>query len=94
MLADELTRSPVHTTSMDEQGRGYALRFPRLVAFRDADKRPEDATTVAEIASFYRQQRLDPQSKGSLQPGSKVNGAGLPVDDSRLYLYLRISTDL
>ena len=61
VLADELTRSPVHTTGMDEQGRGYALRFPRLVAFRDADKRPEDATTVAEIVELYQQQR----------PGSK-----------------------
>lgn len=57
VLADELTRSPVHTAGMDKQGRGYALRFPRLVAFRDTDRRPEDATTVAEIVELYRQQR-------------------------------------
>jgi len=36
---------------------GYALRFPRIVSFRSADKRPEDATTVKEIASLFRQQR-------------------------------------
>jgi DNA ligase-1 len=36
---------------------GFALRFPRVVSFRGGDKRPEDATTVKEIADLYRQQR-------------------------------------
>jgi DNA ligase-1 len=36
---------------------GFALRFPRIVSFRSADKRPEDATTVNEIATLFRQQR-------------------------------------
>ncbi|HEY3228669.1 MAG TPA: ATP-dependent DNA ligase, partial [Roseiflexaceae bacterium] len=44
VLADEITRSPMHTCGMREGESGYALRFPRLVSFRDADKRPEDAT--------------------------------------------------
>ncbi|MCV4777083.1 DNA ligase, partial [Escherichia coli] len=57
VLADEITRSPVYAAGRDEAGRGYALRFPRLVSFRDLDKRPEDATTVSEIAELYRQQR-------------------------------------
>jgi DNA ligase-1 len=35
---------------------GYALRFPRIVAFRGADKRPEDATTVKEIIEMFDQQ--------------------------------------
>jgi DNA ligase-1 len=41
---------------MSDSESGYALRFPRLVSFRDADKRPEDATTVAEIIGLYAQQ--------------------------------------
>jgi len=57
VLADEITRSPLHTagkTSTDEPG--YALRFPRLVSFRDKDKKPEDATTVTELVRLYHQQ--------------------------------------
>jgi ATP-dependent DNA ligase len=56
VLAEEITRSPMHTCAMRNGESGYALRFPRLVSFRDADKRPEDATTVAEIIALYVQQ--------------------------------------
>jgi DNA ligase-1 len=56
VLADEITRSPVHPTGWDEGGQGYALRFPRLVGFRQDDKKPEDVTTVAEIVKLYNQQ--------------------------------------
>lgn len=49
VLADEITRSPVHTA-------GYALRFPRLVRFRENDKKAEDATTVGELISMYKSQ--------------------------------------
>jgi DNA ligase 1 len=56
VLADEITRSPVHPTGVDEEGLGYALRFPRLVGFRQDDKKPEDVTTVAEIVELYDQQ--------------------------------------
>ena len=56
VLADEITRSPVHPTGTDEGGQGYALRFPRLVSFRQEDKKPEDVTTVAEIMELYNQQ--------------------------------------
>jgi DNA ligase-1 len=41
IAADEITRSPVHSA-------GVALRFPRLVKFRD-DKNVSQATTVAEV---------------------------------------------
>jgi ATP-dependent DNA ligase len=47
--ADEITKSPVHTA-------GLALRFPRLKRFRD-DKRPEQATTIAELKDMYKQQK-------------------------------------
>ncbi|HVH62203.1 MAG TPA: ATP-dependent DNA ligase, partial [Candidatus Dormibacteraeota bacterium] len=57
VLADEITPSPRHTAGMVGDEPGFALRFPRIVSFRSADKRPEDATTVKEIAQLYRQQR-------------------------------------
>ena len=54
--ADEITRSPIHTAGRNKEGLGYALRFPRLVKFREADKRAEDATTVSEVIKLYNQQ--------------------------------------
>src|SRR5437660_6282298 len=57
VMADEITPSPRHTSGKVGDQPGFALRFPRVVSFRGADKRPEDATTVKEIAQLYRQQR-------------------------------------
>ena len=56
VLADEITRSPVHPAGAYDGGQGHALRFPRLVGFREEDKKPEDVTTVAEIVELYGQQ--------------------------------------
>lgn len=64
VMADEITRSPSHTAGMNiENGaslpagrQGYALRFPRLVSFRDKDKKAEDATTVKELIEMYTDQ--------------------------------------
>ena len=56
VMADEITRSPRHTAGMGDGEPGYALRFPRIVSFREADKRPEDATTVKEIVEMFAQQ--------------------------------------
>ncbi|HSW47930.1 MAG TPA: ATP-dependent DNA ligase, partial [Candidatus Saccharimonadales bacterium] len=60
VLADEITRSPLHTAGAvikDEiKEPGYALRFPRLVNFRDKDKKAEDATTVEELIEMFEQQ--------------------------------------
>jgi DNA ligase-1 len=50
VLADEITPSPRHTA-------GFALRFPRIVSFRTADKKPEDATSLREIREMFEQQR-------------------------------------
>jgi len=55
ILADEITRSPIHTAGKDAEA-GYALRFPRLVSFRGEDKRAEDATTVKELIEMYKLQ--------------------------------------
>lgn len=62
VLADEITRSPVHTagasvnSASGDKDPGYALRFPRLVSFRNRDKKAEDATTVKELIEMYKQQ--------------------------------------
>ncbi len=68
VLADEITRSPIHTagaekgkaasadSSSEPKEPGYALRFPRLVSFRDKDKKAEDATSVKELIEMYEQQ--------------------------------------
>jgi len=56
ILADEITRSPIHTAGKTETEPGYALRFPRLVSFRNADKKAEDATSVQELIEMYQQQ--------------------------------------
>ncbi len=56
VLADEITRSPTHTAGKVGAEPGYALRFPRLVSFREQDKKPEDATTVQELIEMYRSQ--------------------------------------
>lgn len=56
VMADEITRSPVHTAGQFEGNPGYALRFPRIVSFRGGDKSAEDATTVEEIMTMFRSQ--------------------------------------
>jgi len=61
VLADEITRSPNHTAGMKMvDGKlsepGYALRFPRLMKFRDTDKKPEDATSVDELIKMFEAQ--------------------------------------
>jgi DNA ligase-1 len=56
VLADEITRSPIHTAGKVGDEPGYALRFPRFIAFREKDKKPEDATTVEELIEMYESQ--------------------------------------
>jgi DNA ligase-1 len=47
--ADNITKSPIHTASL-------ALRFPRLVRFRD-DKSPKQVTTLKEAKKLYNLQK-------------------------------------
>jgi len=53
VVADEITNSPMHTAGR-KSGKGYALRFPRMIKFRE--KKPEEATTVKEIISMFKKQ--------------------------------------
>ncbi len=54
--ADEITESPMHTVGR-KGDTGYALRFPRMVGEIREDKKPEDATTVAEIIRMFKLQK-------------------------------------
>jgi DNA ligase 1 len=65
VLADEITPSPRHTAGMAGDTPGFALRFPRIVSLRTADKKPEDATTVLEIREMFEQQH----QRGRGRPG-------------------------
>ncbi len=56
VLADEITRSPNHTAGKEGNEQGYALRFPRLIKFREDDKKAEDATTVTELKEMFENQ--------------------------------------
>lgn len=62
VLADEITRSPMHTCGREGDQPGYALRFPRLLQERK-DKSPDDATTEKEVlrlASLQRRAKARP----------------------------------
>lgn len=67
VAADEITRSQVHTSgrimgpsksgkAQEVKSPGYALRFPRLISFRD-DKKPKDATTLTEVIKMFEGQK-------------------------------------
>ncbi|PJE68930.1 DNA ligase [Candidatus Shapirobacteria bacterium CG10_big_fil_rev_8_21_14_0_10_38_14] len=47
--ADNITKSPIHTAK-------YALRFPRLIRFRD-DKSASQTTTLSETEKLYKLQK-------------------------------------
>jgi DNA ligase-1 len=58
VVGAELTLSPIHTAGWGaiREGSGLAIRFPRLVRYRE-DKSPSEATTVREIVEMYRRQQ-------------------------------------
>jgi len=53
--ADEITKSPVHCAAKKE-GKGLALRFPRMISMR-SDKKPEEATTEEELKKMFEKQK-------------------------------------
>ncbi len=48
---DDITLSPTHTCGLRD-GKGYALRFPRLVSLRE-DKGIKEVTTTKEVMEMY-----------------------------------------
>ena len=56
VLADEITRSPLHAAGAEEDKTGFALRFPRLIEWNRRDKNPTQITTVLEIKSLFKNQ--------------------------------------
>ena len=55
--SDEITLSPMHTAGKQDDGPGYALRFPRFVTYR-FDKSAQDATTITELKTLFDQQKI------------------------------------
>lgn len=53
--ADEITLSPSHSAGKTIDHLGYALRFPRIMAYRN-DKSAYDCTQVNEIKKLYKMQ--------------------------------------
>ena len=58
VVGAELTVSPNHTAAMGaiREGAGLAVRFPRFTGRVRDDKKPEEATTGAELVAMYRAQ--------------------------------------
>jgi DNA ligase 1 len=58
VIASEITLSPSHTAGTNSlmEGFGLALRFPKFTGKIRDDKKPEDATSVEELITMYKQQ--------------------------------------
>jgi len=59
IIGAEITLSPLHTCALSkiEEGVGLAIRFPRFTGRYRFDKKPEQATTEAELIEMYKSQR-------------------------------------
>jgi DNA ligase-1 len=65
VMADEITKSPLHTCAKKGDEPGLALRFPRIQGWI-RDKKPEDATSVKEIEKLFKmQKRVEARTLGA-----------------------------
>lgn len=81
--ADEVSRSQMHPAGKTDGGPGYALRFPRILKERP-ERKPEDATSVEEVADLYNMQgRGDTRGKRKQEkgPGDESVPAGVKNED-------------
>ncbi len=53
--ADEITSSPAHTAGKEKDRPGLALRFPRIMGYRD-DKSPSETTSEKELERLFNMQ--------------------------------------
>ena len=53
--ADEISLSPVHSAGKTSDKLGFALRFPRIMGYRE-DKSAREATTVKEVERLFEDQ--------------------------------------
>jgi DNA ligase-1 len=58
VVGAELTLSPLHAAAWNalKEGAGLSVRFPRFTGRVRDDKKPEEATTVDELISMFKQQ--------------------------------------
>ena len=55
VCADEISLSPVHAAGKTLHKLGFALRFPRIMGYRE-DKSAREATTVKEVEHLFENQ--------------------------------------
>jgi DNA ligase-1 len=55
-MADEITKSPMHTANKKDNEPGFALRFPRIQGWIQ-NRKYEDITTTTEIEKLFKMQK-------------------------------------